>query len=204
MSKENLSKKPMKKSPKLTLYMALLVKWSKAVNLVAPSTLPDAERRHFEDSLQLLPLIPEDAKILFDLGSGAGFPGLVLAMERPDIGVHLFESDQKKCAFLSTVSRETDTPVLIHNQRIENVDENSTLLPDVITARALASLDQLLGLTEQWWSRNPQAILVFPKGEKAVAEVEDARKKYDFDLESVPSVTDGRAQILRLSHVKKK
>ncbi len=204
MLKESQQENLMEKSPKLTLYMALLLKWSKAVNLVAPSTLSNAKQRHFQDSLQLLPLIPADAKILFDLGSGAGFPGLVLAISRPDISIHLFESDQKKCAFLSTVSRETDTPVLIHNERIENVDENSGVIPDVIMARALASLDELLGLTEQWWSRNPQVVLLFPKGEKASAEVAEAQKKYQFNLEVTPSVTDSRAQILRLSQVQKR
>lgn len=192
----------MEKSPKLAQYKALLIKWSKAVNLVAPSTLSDSDSRHFKDSLQLVPFIPLEAKTLFDLGSGAGFPGMVLAMARPEIAVHLFESDQKKCAFLATVSRETDTPVLIHNRRIENVDENLTLLPDVITARALASLEELLGLTEQWWSRNPQVVLIFPKGEKAEAELIEARKKYEFDATLTPSQTDNRAKILRLTNVR--
>lgn len=190
--------------PNLDIYKALLVKWSKAVNLVSPSTLPDADRRHFDDSLQLLPLIPEGTKTLFDLGSGAGFPGMVLAISRPEIDVHLFESDQKKCSFLSTVSRETHIPVTIHNRRIESVDENLTILPDVITARALASLVDLLGLTEQWWSRNPQAILVFPKGARADEEVIEACKIYDFVLESVPSRTDKSAQILKLRQVRRR
>lgn len=192
----------MEKSPKLAQYKALLIKWSKAVNLVAPSTLSDSDSRHFKDSLQLVPFIPLEAKTLFDLGSGAGFPGMVLAMARPEIAVHLFESDQKKCAFLATVSRETDTPVLIHNRRIENVDENLAPLPDVITARALASLEELLGLTEQWWSRNPQVVLIFPKGEKAQAELIEARKKYEFDATLTPSQTDNRAKILRLTNVR--
>lgn len=192
----------MEKSPKLAQYKALLIKWSKAVNLVAPSTLSDSDSRHFKDSLQLVPLIPLEAKTLFDLGSGAGFPGMVLAMARPEIAVHLFESDQKKCAFLATVSRETDTPALIHNRRIENVDENLASLPDVITARALASLEELLGLTEQWWSRNPQVVLIFPKGEKAEAELIEARKKYEFDATLTPSQTDNRAKILRLTNVR--
>lgn len=190
--------------PNLDIYKALLVKWSKAVNLVSPSTLPDADKRHFDDSLQLLPLIPDGAKTLFDLGAGAGFPGMVLAIARPEMSVHLFESDQKKCAFLSTVSRETHIPVTIHNRRIESVDENLAVLPDAITARALASLVELLGLTEQWWSRNPQVILVFPKGARADEEVLEARKIYDFDLDSVPSRTDKAAKILKLSRVMKR
>lgn len=190
--------------PPLALYKSLLIKWSKAVNLVSPSTLPDVDKRHFDDSLQLLPLIPVDAKVLFDLGSGAGFPGMVLAIERPDLQVHLFESDQKKCAFLSTVSRETHIPVVIHNQRIESVDENSDVVPDVITARALASLVELLDLSAVWWIRNPQVILVFPKGAKATDEVAEARKIYDFDLQMAQSRTDKSAQILRLTNIVKR
>ena len=154
-------------STKLNKYHELLLKWSKVINLVAPSTLSDAKMRHFIDSTQIIPLIPADAKILFDIGSGAGFPGMVLAIECPNISVHLIESDTKKCSFLSTISRETNTPVLIHNRRIESVDKLEDIKPDVITARALASLSELLTLTAQWWDNNPQITLIFPKGAKA-------------------------------------
>lgn len=188
---------------KLSLYKALLLKWSKAVNLVSPTTLKEADTRHLEDSLQLVPLIPDHTKILFDLGSGAGFPGLVLAMALPNIEVHLVESDQKKCAFLSTVSRETLTPVIIHNERIENVDRIDGAKPDVITARALASLVELIAMTELWWTDNPQLVLVFPKGAKATEEIEDARKKYAFDVSLTQSRTDDKAQILTLKNLQK-
>ena len=137
-------------NPLLATYKSLLLKWAKVINLVSPATLPDVDTRHFQDSLQLIPLLPPHTKTLFDLGSGAGFPGLVIALERPDIAVHLFESDTKKCAFLSTVSRETHIPVVIHNQRIESVDKIPDVVPDVISARALASLDTLLAMTEIW------------------------------------------------------
>ncbi len=185
------------------MYADLLLKWSRAVNLVSPATLAEARKRHFEDSLQLLPLIPEGAHVLFDLGSGAGFPGLVLAISRPEIEVHLFESDQKKCSFLGTVSRETDTPVIIHTQRIETVDKKEGVVPDVITARALASLEKLLELTEGWWERNPQLVLVFPKGARAEEELAAARKIYQFDVEMVQSQTEKEAKILVLRCVKK-
>lgn len=190
-------------SPKLCKYEELLLKWSKVINLVAPSTLSDAKNRHFVDSTQIIPLIPLDTKILFDIGSGAGFPGMVIAIECPNISVHMIESDTKKCSFLSTVSRETDTPVIIHNRRIESVDNLEGVVPDVITARALASLTELLELTRQWWETNPQITLIFPKGAKANEEILEAQKFYQFHVEATPSQTDKIAQILTLRNVQK-
>ena len=190
-------------STKLNKYHELLLKWSKVINLVAPSTLSDAKMRHFIDSTQIIPLIPADAKILFDIGSGAGFPGMVLAIECPNISVHLIESDTKKCSFLSTISRETNTPVLIHNRRIESVDKLEDIKPDVITARALASLSELLTLTAQWWDNNPQITLIFPKGAKANEEIIEAQKSFRFHVESTPSQTDKMAQILVLRNIEK-
>ena len=123
---------------RLKTYLSLLEKWQPKINLISNNTLDIAWDRHFEDSLQLLNILPEGEKTLFDLGSGAGFPGLVLAIAREDLNVHLVESDQKKCSFLKTVSRETKTPVEIHNSRIETVSRETS--PDIVTARALASL----------------------------------------------------------------
>jgi len=188
-------------SPKLIKYLELLVKWAKVVNLVAPSTIPDAKIRHFDDSLQIISLIPKSKKVLFDLGSGAGFPGMVIAIEDPNLSVHLIESDTKKCSFLSTISRETDTPVIIHNCRIEAVSNLTALQPDIITARALASLSDLLSLSKQWWTSNPNLILIFLKGAKAQEEIEDAQKLYRFKLTTVPSQTDKTASILVLTKV---
>ncbi|MFA7277165.1 MAG: 16S rRNA (guanine(527)-N(7))-methyltransferase RsmG [Pseudobdellovibrionaceae bacterium] len=187
---------------KLQQYKTLLLKWGKVINLVAPSTLGEADLRHFQDSLQLLPLIPEGAKILVDLGSGAGFPGLVLAVTRPDLEVNLVESDQKKCSFLATVSRETLTPVLIHTQRIETV--HNLVKPDVITARALASLVDLLQLCEPWLLSRPDLTLIFPKGASYRDELEAAQRLYDFDVMDYPSVTDLAARILVLRQVRQK
>lgn len=197
--------KPLKTSlsTKLNIYHELLMKWSKVINLVAPSTLADAKMRHFIDSTQIIPLIPEGAKTLFDLGSGAGFPGMVIAIERPDIQVHMIESDTKKCSFLSTISRETNIPVIIHNRRIESVDSLGDAKPDVITARALASLTELLALTKQWWENNPQLTLIFPKGAKANEEIIEAQKSYRFHVDLVQSQTDKIAQILVLTNVEK-
>ena len=137
---------------KLKTYEELLQKWQPKINLVSLGSLKDAQTRHFADSLQIAEFVPASAKVLYDLGSGAGFPGLVLAMARPELTVHLVESDQRKSAFLQTVSRETRTPVSVHVDRIEKV---SLSTPDVITARALASLSELLRLTERWWTEQP-------------------------------------------------
>jgi len=182
---------------KFEQYLALLAKWQKAVNLVAPGTLAEAANRHIADSAQLAPLIPDSAKILFDFGSGAGFPGLVLAMLRPDLQVHLVESDSKKCSFLATVSRETDTPVIIHSSRIEQLITAEHLpAPDVITARALTSLAALLDFCLPWAARNPGLLMLFPKGAKAEIEMAAAAARYDFSLEQIPSLTDPAATIL--------
>ena len=199
-----MAKQPSSLSPKLIQYHDLLLKWSKVINLVAPSTLPDAKIRHFNDSIQILSLIPNDTNVLFDIGSGAGFPGLVVAIERPNIEVHLIESDTKKCSFLSTVSRETNIPVIIHNRRIEAVDNSKGVIPDVITARALASLTELLGLTEQWWSINEKLLLIFPKGEKAMEEIKEAEQKYEFNYKTYPSQTSQNANIVVLNTIKKR
>jgi 16S rRNA (guanine527-N7)-methyltransferase len=192
---------PHETKAKLDAYEGLLQKWQSKINLVGPSTIKDARIRHFADSLQIASCIPVSAKVLYDLGSGAGFPGLVLAMARPDLTVHLIESDQRKAAFLQTVSRETATPVTLHIRRIEQVDLPP---PDVITARALASLSELLRLSECWWSRRPDCVLIFPKGAAAEEEIDAALEKYEFDQCSTPSKTDSKAKILCLTKVRNK
>lgn len=181
----------------------LLLKWAKVINLVSPSTLSDADSRHFIDSIQLVELIPDSTIELMDIGTGAGFPGLVIAIERPDIKVHLVESDIKKCSFLSTISRETNTPVIIHNCRVEAVDKVEGLNPDVITARALASLTELLKMTTPWWSKNKGLTLILPKGLKAQEEIKEAQKNYLFQLKVVSSKTDDKAKILIITQVEK-
>lgn len=187
---------------KMLQYQGLLKKWQKAVNLVSNKTLEEAWERHFLDSAQLLPLIPDDVNVLADLGCGGGFPGLVLAMCRPDLDVHLVESDEKKCQFMRTVSRETQTPVSIHTMRIEAAYE--AVQPDLITARALASLEKLLGYASPWAAANPALKMLFLKGENAASEIEDARRIYDFEVEDFPSETDPLARILYVQNLRRK
>lgn len=183
---------------KLKAYLALLEKWQPKINLISNSTLDNAWERHFEDSLQVLDVIPDGENTLYDLGSGAGFPGLVLAITRDDLDVHLIESDQKKCVFLKTVSRETKTPVQIHNCRIESVsrETDELAMPDIITARALASLNELFEYCADWIEANPDLILIFMKGENADKELQKLEGKWKFKCRTCVSKTAENAKIL--------
>ena len=134
-----------------------------------------------------------------DLGSGAGFPGLVLALLRPDLDVHLIESDERKAQFLKTVSRETGTAVTIHNARIEDV--LPSIAPDVITARAFASLADILQICAPVLAQNTGLQMVLLKGQKAGEEIVAARQKFSFELASHSSQTDPMAQILVLKDI---
>ena len=145
---------------KLEAYEALLRKWQKAINLVGPNTLDDISERHFFDSAQMFRYIPDVDVRLADLGSGAGFPGLVLAM----LGVkdvHLVESDIRKATFLREVSRETGTPVTVHDIRIEDCKIENV---DVVTARALSPLTDLLGHASRLTTPGHAFYCLFAKG----------------------------------------
>lgn len=186
---------------RLEIYHQLLIKWQRAINLVSPTTIPDAWNRHFVDSAQILPLIPGHVQTIADLGCGGGFPGLVLAILEPRFEMHLIESDEKKCQFMRTVSRETNTPVTIHNKRIEQAYED--VRPDMVSARALASLERLLGYCEPWRQQNPALEYLFLKGAKAEGEVAEASDHYRFSSEYFPSETDEQAQILHIKDVRR-
>src|SRR6185503_9322480 len=131
---------------RLLAYAGLLMTWSARINLVASSTLADPWRRHFLDSAQLYPLVPKGAQSLIDLGSGAGFPGLVLAIMGMR-GVELVEADARKCAFLREAARIAGAPATIRNARIEAVPPRPAA---VISARGCAPLDRLLSYSQQF------------------------------------------------------
>lgn len=188
---------------RLRQYHALLLKWQEKINLISPNTVSQSWGRHFEDSAQIAPLLPVDSYALYDLGSGAGFPGLVLAMMRSDISVTLIESDAKKCAFLQTVSRETNTGVAIQNVRIESAAQ-ALPAPDLITARALSSLSELLDYAAPWLAQKPDMVFVFPKGTGAGDEIKAAKAAgWSFDLTEIKSETEAGARILCLKTVRK-
>lgn len=182
---------------RLTLYASLLKRWQRAVNLVAPGTLDHVWHRHFADSAQLLPLAPA-ARIWIDLGTGGGFPGMVIAIllaNRSDSRVHLVESNARKCAFLKDVARQTGTAVEIHQSRIESLQSEDILLkPDVVTARALSPMTKLLGQALPFF--RPDTMGLFLKGRSADQEIEAARTRFEFDDATHQSVTDAEGRIV--------
>ena len=190
----------MQPDQKLKLYEELLLKWQKTINLVSPATLANVWDRHFEDSLQLLEHIPDNVRKICDIGSGAGFPGLVIAINRPDIEVTLIESDTRKCAFLQTVSRETKCEnIKIINKRIENVIDELDVC--YLTSRALASLRQLINYAEPLWLSNHNLVMVLPQGANFQSEIDEAIKKYSFDYTVNKSCTDDNARILIVNNI---
>lgn len=181
---------------KLELYIQLLNKWNAKINLVSPATLPKAWERHILDSAQIFPFIENHPGPLLDMGSGAGFPGMVLAMMGKN-DVHLVESDVRKTVFLQEVSRESKTPVHIHNTRIENIAPQPF---EIITSRALADLKTLLNYARPFLSQN--TICAFLKGENAKKEIEDTKKDWQMDIESVTSMTSEDGQILLIKNLR--
>jgi 16S rRNA (guanine527-N7)-methyltransferase len=177
---------------RLALYVDLLERWNRRINLVGRDTMGDVWRRHVLDSAQLFPLIPKRARVLVDLGSGAGLPGLILAiLGVPD--VHLVESDQRKAAFLREALRVTDTKAQLHVQRIEAVPPFPA---DVVTARALAPLTELLPLAEPFFGKS--TLCLFLKGKAADDELTRAGEAWKMRVERVPSASDPSGTILRL------
>ncbi|CAN5445016.1 16S rRNA (guanine(527)-N(7))-methyltransferase RsmG [soil metagenome] len=173
-----------------------LGRWQKAINLVGKTTLGSIWTRHILDSAQLLPLMPREAKTLVDLGSGAGFPGLVLAALRPSLAVTLIESDARKGAFLGEASRRMGLKNLpkIVISRIEAAPASNA---DIVTARALAPLGQLLA-----WAaphRSDTAICLFHKGRDWQAELTEAMKDWDIQSQPFSSVTDRDAVLFRVA-----
>ncbi|WP_144299622.1 16S rRNA (guanine(527)-N(7))-methyltransferase RsmG [Elioraea rosea] len=179
----------------LDAYIALLTRWNERINLVSPRDLTRLWERHIDDALQLAPLIPASAKCLADLGSGAGIPGLILAIAT-GLPTHLVERDQRKAAFLREAARVTAAPATVH------AADAATLPPlraDVVTARALAPLAALLPLAARHLA--PGGACLFPKGAKAEAELTEARAGWTMRVERFPSRTDPSATLLRLTEV---
>jgi 16S rRNA (guanine527-N7)-methyltransferase len=177
-------------------FVELLLRWQKAVQLVAPSTLSSLWTRHIADSLQLIDLAP-GAKTWIDLGSGAGFPGLVIAIalaEQSETRVHLVESDHRKCAFLREAARVTGAKVEVHSERIETFIGRLAGQVEVVTARALAPLPRLLDLAAPLLETGSRGI--FLKGQDVDKELTGAAKSWKIRYDLVPSRTDERARIV--------
>lgn len=191
------------------IYAALLKKYQSVINLVAPNSLGDLWRRHFLDSAQLYPLLvaarprANAPLVLLDLGSGAGFPGLVLALlaqgEAKPIEIHLVESDVRKSAFLREVARATNVSVTIHPQRMEDL---APFPVDVLTARAVAPLSKLIDIFQSFiMHRGHPPMVLALKGKQAREELTEAAKEWKMTAEAIASITDPDASVLRLSDI---
>lgn len=181
-------------------YANLLTKWNPAINLVAPSTLPELWARHFLDSAQIESMAPNPCKIWCDVGTGGGFPGVVtaiMALETdPDRETVCIESDQRKATFLRTVARETGANLRVLSQRIESAPPQNA---EVFSARALARLNVLLEFAERHLASGGTCL--FLKGENYQREVKEALENWRFELDTYPSKTNSDAVILKIGEL---
>jgi len=185
---------------RLEVYAALLGKWTPAINLVAKSTLPEIWHRHFLDSAQAFDLCPVGARNWVDLGSGGGFPGLVVAIlaieQRTELRVTLVESDARKATFLRTALREIGVDAKVETQRAETLPQQHA---DVVSARALAPLTRLLELAHL--HLRPGGTGIFLKGANAAQEIAEALEVWRFEVQKTPSKTDSQAVLLSVKGI---
>jgi 16S rRNA (guanine527-N7)-methyltransferase len=186
---------------RLQIMHDLLGRWQKVTNLISRKSFTDCWLRHFADSAQLASLAGE-APVWVDLGSGAGFPGLVVALLREDVTMHLVESNGRKAAFLQTVCREAGIDAAIHYCRAEALDPGELGPPDVISARALAPLNKLMDLAHGL--AGPYTQYIFPKGQHMVEEIEESTKYWTFAENQIKSLTDPQGRILMISGLVRK
>jgi 16S rRNA (guanine527-N7)-methyltransferase len=183
---------------RLAIFVDLLDRWRHKINLISNPTFATVWTRHIADSAQLSALAPE-AKRWVDMGSGAGFPGLVIAVQLAGVSgavVHCIESDGRKCAFLREAARATGAAAAIHPQRVEAIELNSLGAVDAVTARAFAPLPRTLELARPWMERG--ALAVFPRGESAKDQIAALPEATAYAIETLPSVVNPRAAILRI------
>ncbi len=189
---------------RLDRYLELLREWQAKTNLVAPSTLPQLWTRHVADSMQLLSLAPQ-ARIWIDLGSGGGFPGIVLACalaEAEGARVHLVERNAKKAAFLREALRVTGAPGVVHLADIGHTVDRFVGAVDCVTARALAPLNQLIGFAEPLVQKGAKAL--FLKGQDVEAELTEATRYWNIEPKLTPSRTGGQGWIVQLDRIERR
>ncbi len=186
---------------RLEVFSEVLTKWNPKINLVSRKSLEDLWTRHILDSVQVFDIAP-NAKAWLDIGSGGGLPGVIVAIlaaeKSPETNVTLMESDQRKCAFLRNVARECGVRVTVKSQRIEEAEPESA---GIMSARALADLDILLGYSERHLRSGGTAL--FPKGANWKKEVDKARNRWRFDCEEITSLTEPEAVILKIKGVER-
>ena len=182
---------------RLNEYQALLEKWNPKINLVSRTTLDQVWHRHFADSAQLIRHTPKNAARWLDFGSGAGFPGLLCAAIahelQPELAFTLVESDHRKCAFLLSAAEKMGLKVQIRPERIEDMHPHNA---DIISARAVAPLDQLLSLSAK--HTHKATVLLFPKGINYESELTAARHHWHIDMTVIQSLIDSNSVILRI------
>ena len=187
---------------RLDQFVDVLLQWQRKTNLIAASTIPRIWTRHIADSLQLLPLA-EGAHRWVDLGSGPGFPGLVIAAAlagKPQAEVHLVESNGKKATFLREAARHIGAPALVHAVRIEDFAKGFDRRPDVVTARAVAPLTKLLRLAHPLLKTGAQGL--FLKGQDVAAELTEASKYWTIDAALVTSKTNALSRVVVVRSLK--
>lgn len=187
----------------LEAYVSLLDKWNRRINLTGPGELEHVWTRHIADSLQIAGLLPDESKRLVDLGSGAGFPGLIVAAAKTKFSgfeAVLIENNHKKCAFLREAARIMKVPARIICRRIEDFSPGE-LRGDVVSARALAPLDKLLGFASAFLG--PESICFFHKGQYVDDELTGAAKYWNMSSEKIPSKTDSQGCILMLRNIER-
>ena len=181
---------------RLQTFVGLCESWGAVSNLVSRADRARLWSRHVADSLQLVDMPPPGPKRWIDLGSGAGFPGLVVAMVRPDTGMVLVASNKKKAAFLIRAAAECGMVVRVESRRAEVLEATAH---DVVSARALAPLHKLFNLSVGFFGKD--TVGLFPKGRDAATEIDMARQEYQFDLETRPSLTDPDGAILVVTNL---
>lgn len=180
---------------RLEAYVALLTAWNRRVNLVGGNTIGDVWQRHILDCAQLLARLPAGTRRIVDLGSGAGLPGLILAiLGVPE--VHLVESDRRKSVFLTEAIRITRASALVHACRADRVPPFAA---DVVVARACAPLGDLLALALPFIGAD--TVCLFLKGRSVAAELTEAAKRWNMHAETLPSLADRSGSILKLEGV---
>ena len=181
-------------------YLAVLDAWRERINLIGPGEGRHLWRRHVLDSLQLIPQISADDLQVADLGSGAGFPGLVIACalaERPGASVTLVEKSVRKSQFLEAAIAEVRLPARVLNLRIEDAPRDRF---DLLTARALAPLPKLLGYGYAWLKPSGKALLM--KGKDTAAELAEARKDWTFEVTERESLSSQEGRVLKVSSIR--
>jgi 16S rRNA (guanine527-N7)-methyltransferase len=185
---------------RLDRFVGLLLTWQRRINLISPTTIPSLWTRHVADSLQLWDLVNapnEKPGVWLDLGSGGGFPGIVIACALADVPgarMHLIESNMKKASFLREAIRETNIPGIVHAARIETMSTTLGATADYVTARALAPLPDLFEMIAPFLKKGAKALL--PKGQDLDIELTEATKRWNIEAESAPSKTSSAGRIL--------